>query len=87
MIVSNASLQRHLAWWVWTVPLVFAVHDGEEIVTMTAFLRSHVDRLPGQLLKFTSNSTGQFVISVLFLLVFLRGSVLWQSIQIIQVRR
>ena len=73
MTVSNASAQRNLAWWVWTLPVVFAVHDGEEIVTMTAFLQSHADRLPAQLLKFTTNSTGQFVISVLFLLALILG--------------
>lgn len=71
MTISNASTQRNLAWWVWTLPLVFIVHDGEEIITMTAFLRSHADRLPTQLLKFTTNSTGQFMVSVLFILALI----------------
>jgi hypothetical protein len=73
MTVSTAITKHNLACWVWTLPLVFAAHDGEEIVTMTAFLKSHADRLPGQLLNFTTNSTGQFVISVLFLLALILG--------------
>jgi hypothetical protein len=71
MIVPNPITKHSLAWWVWTLPLVFAVHDGEEIVTMKAFLQSHADRLPAQLLKFTTNSTGQFVVSVLFILALI----------------
>jgi hypothetical protein len=63
--------KRSLALWVWTLPLVFALHDGEEIITMAAFLQSHANRLPAQLMKFTTNSTGQFLISVLFLLVLI----------------
>jgi hypothetical protein len=71
MTVSNPITKHKLAWWVWTLPLVFMVHDGEEIITMTTFLRSHADRLPAQLLKIAANSTGQFVVSVLFILALI----------------
>jgi hypothetical protein len=71
-MTASTSIPKHsLAWWVWTLPLVFIAHDGEEIVTMTNFLRSHAGRLPAQLLKFATNSTGQFVISVLFILALI----------------
>jgi hypothetical protein len=71
MTVSDTSPRRNLAGWVWTLPLVFVVHDSEEIMTMATFLRSHADRLPGQLLKVTALSTGQFALSVLFLLALI----------------
>jgi hypothetical protein len=73
MTVSNIITKHNLARWVWTLPLVFMVHDSEEIVTMSAFLQSHADRLPGQLLKVTAVSTGQFVMAVLFLLALILG--------------
>ncbi len=71
MTASQASPQRNLAGWVWTLPLVFVIHDSEEIMTMTTFLRSHADRLPGQLREVTALSTGQFALSVLFLLALI----------------
>jgi hypothetical protein len=57
--------------WVWALPLVFVAHDGEEILTMSAFLRSHAERLPDQLLGVAGISTGQFALSVLFLLILI----------------
>lgn len=71
MTVSNSIPKRNLAMWVWTLPLIFMVHDGEEIVTMQTFLQSHANRLPAQMLKFTTNTTGQFVVSVLFILALI----------------
>jgi hypothetical protein len=44
--VSNSTTGSRLARWVWAAPVVFAVHDGEELVTMVPWLRAHRAMLP-----------------------------------------
>lgn len=75
-------MQRNrLALWVWALPLVFLLHDGEEILTMLPFLRTQAQRLPAPVRAVAATSTAQFGLSVLiiFSLILLFCFLAWRA--------
>ena len=58
---------KGLAAWVWALPLVFLIHDGEEVLTMLPFLRTQSQRLPTPIRAVAAASTRQFGLSVLII--------------------
>lgn len=66
--MSAASPPRHL---LWSVPLVFVLHDAEEILTMERWTTAHRDALPEVVRPFLPIPTGEFTLSVLLILAAL----------------
>ena len=68
--VMSAILFRmplQLTRWIRLAPVVFALHDLEEILTVERWLRQHTAQLPDLLLPFSGITTRQFTAGVLFL--------------------
>jgi hypothetical protein len=59
---------------IWACPVVFLVHDVEEILTVETWLRMHGDQLPRWAQQFAHVTTGQFSIGVLLLFVVFLGA-------------
>jgi hypothetical protein len=55
--------------WIWAGPVVFLLHDAEEILTVESWLRAHRTELPEQLQPFAAVTTGQFTLAVALLFV------------------
>lgn len=59
----------HIIGWIWGAPVVFLVHDAEEILTVEPWLRAHRAELPSVVQPFTAVTTGQFALAVALLFV------------------
>jgi hypothetical protein len=54
----------HITRWIWAGPVVFLVHDTEEILTVERWLRTHRGELPAVVQPFATVTTGQFALAV-----------------------
>lgn len=67
-----ATPPRFLArmeWWILAAPLVFLIHDSEELLTMERWLRDHRDELPAVVRSALGVTMEQFAVAVLVLFV------------------
>lgn len=55
--------------WIWAAPVVFLVHDTEEILTVESWLRAHRSELPTAAQPLATVTTGQFALAVALLFV------------------
>ena len=55
--------------WIWAAPLVFIVHDSEEIATIGPWLAAHRAQLPPVVQPLTAVTTAQFTLAVAALFV------------------
>jgi hypothetical protein len=56
-----------LSAWIWAAPAVFLLHDTEEILTVSSWLRVHRAELPRVLQSYLEITTRQFALAVLLL--------------------
>ena len=59
----------HITRWIWAGPVVFLVHDTEEILTVESWLRIHRSELPSALQPFAAVTTAQFGLAVALLFI------------------
>jgi hypothetical protein len=59
-VISDRRVER----WIWAAPLVFLIHDSEEIATIVPWLQVHRTQLPAILQPITTISTQQFALAV-----------------------
>ena len=59
----------HITGWIWAGPVVFLLHDAEEILTVESWYRAHRADLPAQVQPFATVTTGQFALAVALLFV------------------
>lgn len=50
--------------WIWAAPVVFAVHDGEELLTIVPWLRAHRAVLPGIMQPLAELTTSQLALAM-----------------------
>lgn len=55
--------------WIWAAPLVFLIHDSEEIATIVPWLRTHRAQLPSLVQPLTVLTTQEFALAVGLLFV------------------
>jgi hypothetical protein len=55
--------------WIWAAPLVFLIHDSEEIATVVPWLHTHRERLPALVQPLTAMTTQEFALAVGLLFV------------------
>lgn len=56
--------RRHLLWLIWLFPLVFAVHDGEELITMVPWFRAHTALFQSGPLAWLSPTQGSVAVAI-----------------------
>ena len=59
----------HITGWIRAAPVVFLVHDAEEILTVEPWLRTHRGELPAVVQPFAAVTTAQFALAVGMLFV------------------
>jgi len=62
-------MDRRVERWIWAAPLVFLIHDGEEIATIVPWLQAHRAQLPAIVQPVTTVTTDQFMLAVGILFV------------------
>ena len=62
-------MDRRVERWIWAAPLVFLVHDAEEIATIVPWLQVHRTQLPAIVQPITAVTTEQFGLAVGILFV------------------
>jgi hypothetical protein len=65
--VIGVSDRTHVERWIWAGPVLFLIHDTEEILTIAPWLRDHGAELPSVLRRFSGITTGEFALAVLVL--------------------
>ncbi|HKP16472.1 MAG TPA: HXXEE domain-containing protein [Gemmatimonadaceae bacterium] len=63
------ELQMRPSAWIWAGPAVFLLHDTEEILTVSSWIRAHGAELPRVLQPLLGVTTRQFAVAVLFLFI------------------
>ena len=53
--------------WIWAAPVVFLVHDAEELATIGPFFHAHKSQLPAIVQSVADVTTSQFAVAVLVL--------------------
>jgi drug/metabolite transporter (DMT)-like permease len=61
------SDRAHVGRWIWAGPVVFFIHDAEEILTVAPWLRDHRAELPMVVRPFSGITTTEFALAVLLL--------------------
>ena len=54
--------------WIWAAPVVFLLHDAEELMTVAPWLREHGRELPPVVQPFMGVTTRQFALAIMVLL-------------------
>jgi hypothetical protein len=55
---------RRVERWIWAAPVVFLIHDGEEMATIVPWLQAHRAQLPALVQPLTAVTTQQFTLAV-----------------------